>query len=76
MILKENRDMRYPFGFTDQRFRWQTSANLGENMELNGKLSRKKENSETKDNSANVGSWESLMQKTETTKKARNRSAR
>lgn len=76
MILKENKDMRYPFGFTDQRFRWQTSANLGENMELTGKLSRKSDVSQGKDNSVNIGSWESLMQKTETNNKVRNRSAR
>lgn len=75
--------MRYPFGLTDQRFRWQVSKNLGENMELKGTLSKKYGNVSNQINvekkyhaDAPPGSWQSLILKTDPNTKVRNMSAR
>lgn len=76
-------DLYSAFGNGDLRFRWQTK-NLGENLELNGKLYRRFNNSENKNNISSdqgkinpvAGSWESLMQGSETNTKIRNLSQR
>ncbi len=78
-ILKNNNQMRCAFGLTDQRFRWQVSKNLGENLELTGNMVKrinKEESNSSVGKNAPVGSWESLIQKTDQGEKQRNRSAR
>jgi hypothetical protein len=54
-----NGSVRFPFGLTEERFRWQTNKNLGEQKELTGKMVRRySDMSSTCD-------WESLIQKTQ-----------
>ena len=58
----EHNHMRFPFGLTEKRFRWQTSANLGEKQELVGNLARRSSMENVKDTSG--ANWESFMLKT------------
>jgi len=82
MILKMYNDMRFPFGLTDKRFRWQESKNIGEKMELKGNLIKRFSKSLNKNdtsfsneiNSSGIGSWQSLIEKTEPNIKPKRRS--
>lgn len=55
-----NGSMRFPFGLTEERFRWQTNKNIGEKKELTGKLVRR-----NSDGVSKKSDWKSLMDKTQ-----------
>jgi hypothetical protein len=54
-----NGSVRFPFGLTETRFRWQTNKNIGEQKELNGKMVRRYSGMSSN------GDWESFIQKTQ-----------
>ena len=60
-LKSSNGSGRFPFGLTEERFRWQTCKNIGEKKELNGKLVRR-----NSDLMSTKGNWQSLMEKTGT----------
>ena len=60
-VLKgEHNPMRFPFGLTEKRFRWQTTKNLGEKCELDGTMVRRY----SQGNIKTCSDWPSFMEKT------------
>jgi hypothetical protein len=57
LLKGEHNLMKFPFGLKEERFRWQTTKNLGEKQELNGTMVRRQSQPST-------NNWESLMNKT------------
>lgn len=58
----ENNMARFPFGLTEQRFRWQFNPNEGERTELKGKLYRKS-SLQTEQREEHKADWATLMKR-------------
>lgn len=56
MLTGQHNLMRFPFGLKEKRFRWQTSKNLGERVELSGTIFKKFDTKPAR--------WDDLMQRT------------
>lgn len=55
--------MRFPFGLTEKRFKWQTDKSSLENVEINGTMKRYKE--ENNQHQSTLGNWSLLLDKSE-----------
>jgi hypothetical protein len=60
ILRGEHNPMKFPFGLKEERFRWQTSKNLGEKWELSGNMVRRYSQGRVE----TTPDWGSFLQKT------------
>lgn len=63
LLHGQNNLMRFPFGLTEKRFRWQLSNNIGELWEVQGNMMKRHPKQALNRSTGNL--WEDIMDRTE-----------